>query len=55
MSIILQFIIWAGLQVGVPVCDIDLTEDECRTLEQTAGDNIQRIVPYIMIHDYGAL
>ena len=38
MSIILHFIIRAGLQVGIPVCDIDLTKDECRTLEQTAGE-----------------
>ena len=38
MTMIMQFFVWAGLQLGIPVCDIDPNHAECQALEQIAGE-----------------
>ena len=38
MTMIMQFFVWAGLQFGIPVCDIDPNHYECRSKEQIAGE-----------------
>ena len=38
MTLMMQLLLWAGLQMGFPVCDIDPNHEECQQLEQIAGD-----------------
>ena len=38
MTTIMQFAIWAALQVGFPLCDFDPSFEECGQLEQTSGE-----------------
>ena len=42
MSILFNFFVWMTLQLGLPICDIDPNNEECRTLEQISKeDNTQ--------------
>ena len=38
MNMIMQLLVWTGLQMGFPVCDIAPNQEECQQLEQIAGE-----------------